>query len=51
MKIKVNIKEELNYGEYKKYRLNIIEQEQLNTLVLAFLAKNFEERETLIKSL
>ena len=50
MEYKVNVKK-LNSvsSNYENVKLNIVEQEQLNTLVFKFFSADFETREKMLK--
>ena len=48
MKYKIIVKKEGRF-DFKKVNLNIVEQEQLNTLVSKFLSADFETREKMLK--
>ena len=45
---KVEVKKAVQF-DFEKVNLNIVEQEQLNTLVFKFLSADFETREKMLK--
>ena len=47
---KVRVKKENKHGNgFDRVKLNIVEQEQLNTLVSKFFSADFETREKMLK--
>ena len=46
---KVRVKKEDSHGVFNRVKLNIVEQEQLNSLVSKFLSADFETREKMLE--
>lgn len=46
---KVRVKKEDSHGGFDRVKLNIVEQEQLNSLVFKFLSADFETRNKMVE--